>query len=215
MTAKAILALFLLAAAQSQAMANDCSADAIRQELHERADADQEARKAFIANPESRSANEHAVSVDNANTAWLASVVEKCHWPKKSEVGNEAAKDAWLLAQHADMNPEFQVIAAREMMYAVIAGEASGELLANLVDRNRTMTNLPQVYGKSYRVRPDGKIEFLDIVNPDQLDVRRQKVGLAPFFCYAKKASEQNSNAEIVWPTGVPLSFSSCSDEDK
>src|SRR5688500_2512573 len=46
--------------------------------------------------------------IDADNTAWLAARLEEHGWPRRSEVGDKAAQAVWLLAQHADRDPEFQ-----------------------------------------------------------------------------------------------------------
>jgi len=163
-----------------------------------------------MADVNSREANDAALAVDADNTAWMRSVLDRCGWPKRSLVGEDGATSAWLLVQHADMQPEFQVTAAREMKYAVFAGEADGWRLALLVDRNRRETNLPTVYGVGYYRAPGGEIVFSDIVNPLQLDERRHRIGLPPFYCEAMRASQDNGNAPLRWPAGVLLQPTEC-----
>jgi len=190
--------------------ADECAPTELQAQLVGRAAQDQAARKEFLKDPKSVEANEKALEVDRDNTAWLLSTVEKCRWPKMSEVGEEAATDAWLLAQHADMAPELQAKAAQAMKYAVFAGEADGKLLALLVDRNRVTNNELQVYGMSYKVRSDGKIVFDDIINASQLGERRRSIKIGTFLCYAEEVSRKNGNAEVIWPLGVPLDFAPC-----
>lgn len=80
----------------------------------------------------------NAVSdVDADNTRWLVELVSEHGWPRQSDVGEEAATDAWLLAQHADSRPEDQRLFHRLMSAAVDAGEASPRLFGYLEDRVR------------------------------------------------------------------------------
>lgn len=72
---------------------------------------------------------------DRANTAWLKGVLEKDGWPRLSQVSEEAAGNAWLLAQHADMDPAFQVDALRAMEALLPEGEVSVRNYAYLYDR--------------------------------------------------------------------------------
>lgn len=70
-----------------------------------------------------------------ANTTWLKQIVEKDGWPRQSKVGEHAAYQAWLLAQHSDHDPLFQLQALRLMEPLVAAGEVSKQNYAYLYDR--------------------------------------------------------------------------------
>jgi hypothetical protein len=72
---------------------------------------------------------------DRANTAWLKQTVEKEGWPKISQVGEPASQQAWLLVQHADADPAFQLKALRLMEPLVAQGEVSKSNYAYLYDR--------------------------------------------------------------------------------
>ena len=73
--------------------------------------------------------------LDRANTEWLKGVVAKQGWPKISEVGERASQQAWLLVQHADADPAFQLQALRLMEPLTAAGEVSKRNHAYLHDR--------------------------------------------------------------------------------
>jgi hypothetical protein len=150
--------------------------------------------------------------VDAENTAFMRALLARCGWPKQSVVGESAATAAWLLTQHADMDPEYQVLAAQQMKYAVMAKEASAWNLAVLVDRNRRLTNQPQVYGMQTFVDAGKTLHFYDIVSPGQLDARRKEIGLPSFFCWALQLSRQNHSASIEWPVGVLFAPGDCAD---
>src|SRR5690606_29334846 len=136
-------------------------------------------------------------------------ILAKCGWPKRSEVGEQAAKAAWRLTQHADMDPEYQILASRQLKYAVLAKEAEPWDLAVLVDRNRRLNDQPQVYGMQFFTKSDGSVHFYDIVSPSMLDSRRKEIGLPSFFCWASSISKDKS-APIDWPIGVPFQHSEC-----
>ena len=40
--------------------------------------------------------------VDRENTEWLGSVIDQQGWPTRTLVGDDGARNAWLLAQRAD-----------------------------------------------------------------------------------------------------------------
>lgn len=187
--------------ASTSALAVDCTPAALREALATHANADQAARKALMAKPSDKNALDIALRTDRDNTAWMREVVAQCKWPKRSEVGEEGAMHAWLMAQHADMRPDFQVVAAAAMKDAVLAGEANGGALSRLVDRNRAQQKQPQVYGLNPEVTPANTLRF-DIEDPANLDARRREIGLPPFYCHAIQMSGSRK-LPIEWPQGV------------
>jgi hypothetical protein len=205
-----LLLATMAAAWASSSFAQDCTPAALRSELTERAERDQDARKALFASPGSKKLNDEVLRIDADNTSFMRSVLAECGWPKQSVVGEEAATAAWLLTQHADMDPQYQVLAAQQMKHAVLAKEASPQRLALLVDRNRRLTDQPQVYGMQFFTGSDNIIRFYDIVTPGQLDARRAEIGLISFYCHALQIAQENGNAPIEWPAGVLLAPSDC-----
>ena len=206
---KLLLCLVSLTAAFGNAFAIECGPE-LGQALIERNATDQAARKALVASPPSEEALDTVLRIDAENTAYMRRVLDQCGWPRKSVVGPEAAKAAWRLTQHADMDPEFQVLASRQLKSAVLAEEAEPWDLAVLVDRNRRLNDLPQVYGMQFFTAPDGAIAFYSIVSPAQLDQRRKDIGLPSFFCWASQLSRRNHGAAIHWPAGILLRPEPC-----
>ena len=208
---KNLLLLSVLVSAPVGALAQDCGS-ALADELLQRNAKDQAARTALTSTPTSKDLNNAVLRIDKDNTAFMHNVLSECGWPKKSMVGPAAAKAAWRLTQHADMDPEYQVLASRQLRYAVFEKEAEPWDLAVLVDRNRRLNDLPQVYGMQFFTRPDGSVEFYDIVSPAQLDSRRKEIDLPSFFCWASSISKRNKSGSVVWPAGVPFQHSECAD---
>jgi hypothetical protein len=113
--------------------------DVLRAELARRVEVDQAMRRAWLARPGDRvDENDLAEfgAVDEDNTAWLRQVVAEHGWPGRTLVGENGAHDAWMLAQHADHDPEFQTRCLALLAAAVDAGEASAADLAYLTDRS-------------------------------------------------------------------------------
>ena len=208
---KNLMLVALLLSTSTGVLAQECGSS-LAEELLQRNAKDQAARKAIGSDPNSRELIGAVLQIDKDNTAFMRSVLSRCGWPKKSVVGQEAAKAAWRLTQHADMDPEYQVLASRELKYAVLFQEAEPWDLAVLVDRNRRLNDQPQVYGMQYFTGPDGAIEFYDIVNPAKLDERREEIGLSTFSCWASRTSKDNKSAPIRWPQGVLFQYSECQD---
>nr|WP_298133639.1 DUF6624 domain-containing protein [uncultured Pseudoxanthomonas sp.] len=204
-----LLALPVIASAGDKPL-SECAQAALRSELLQRRDADQSARNELTASPGSGEALDKVLEVDADNTKFMQGILAACGWPKRSMVGEDAAKAAWLLSQHADMDPQYQVLAAQHMKQAVLAGEADARQLASLVDRNRRLTDQPQVYGMQYFRNPQGAIEFYDIVTPAKLDERRQEIGLEPFYCWVQQLSSSGNGVTLAWPAGVLFAPSAC-----
>jgi hypothetical protein len=116
----------------------------LRHELLRRAERDQAAR----STPEPDW--EVVASVDADNLAWLKEVVPEVGWPGKSMVGGDGEHAAWLLAQHADSDPEFQRICLDLVTQAVACSEALPTELAYLTDRVLLAEGKPQEYGTQF-----------------------------------------------------------------
>ncbi|QNE18218.1 hypothetical protein F1D05_10315 [Kribbella qitaiheensis] len=141
--------------------------------------------------------------VDADNTGWLVDVVTERGWPKLSEVGEEAATAAWLLAQHADMQPDNQRFFHQLMEQAVDAGEASPRFFAYLEDRVRVNSNRPQLFGTQFVDHGNG-LAPRPIEDLDGLAVRRAAVGMEPFEEYEATMHEiwQRDGASADPPDG-------------
>jgi hypothetical protein len=76
-----------------------------------------------------------AAVADHANTEWLKAVVDREGWPTISRVGAPASQQAWLLVQHADADPAFQLKVLRLMEPLTRTAEVSKRNYAYLYDR--------------------------------------------------------------------------------
>lgn len=84
---------------------------------------------------------------DHANTAWLEELVAHQGWPRRSVVGARAAQRAWLLAQHADDAPVFQLRVLRLMAPLVARHEVTAADYGLLYDRVMLKLRGVQRYG--------------------------------------------------------------------
>ena len=121
--------------------------------------------------------------IDTANTEWLNDLVDTRGWPGRSLVGDDGAKAAWLLAQHADQRRDLQRKFLDLLRAAVADGEAEAHHLAYLEDRVRVADGRPQLYGTQF-TRTGNDLAPSPIEDPDRLDERRAAVGLPPFAEY-------------------------------
>lgn len=206
----AALAAAPIGATAADADPLDCAGAALRPQLLARAEADQQGRARLRTDSPARADIDAVLRSDAENTDFMRRVLARCGWPTRSAVGEDGAQAAWLLTQHADMDPAYQAAAAQRMKQAVLAGEADATRLALLTDRYRRLTDLPQVYGMQYVLSAERHIVFHDIVTPSQLDARRREIGLPSFTCWALQLSAQHGEAPIVWPQGALLQPAGC-----
>jgi hypothetical protein len=158
----------------------------LRTELLRRLSLDQAAREHVEGYSEDPRMTEWAAvrEIDSDNTAWLAAIVTEHGWPRQSEIGEDAATAAWLLAQHADDNPELQKTFHQHMTSATELGEASPRLLAYLEDRVRVNAGRPQLYGTQFVSDDTGALRPQPIHNLESLNQRRAAAGMEPFEEY-------------------------------
>ncbi|WP_037620081.1 DUF6624 domain-containing protein [Streptomyces aureus] len=116
---------------------------------------------------------------DHVNAKMLARVLADHGWPGHRLVGPAASRAAWLLALHADDEPDFQRTAARLLHRAAQAGDACLQQWAHLQDRALVNSLQSQEFGTQYRLGPDG-LEPYPIREPDLLEARRGDAGLLP-----------------------------------
>ena len=114
--------------------------------------------------------------VDHTNTMHLRRIIAEHGWPTITLVGQDGARAAWLLAQHADADPAFQTECLGLMARAVARGEASRVSLAWLTDRVRLAHGDGQLYGTQFEFR-DGRWRPRHLAD-EKVDERRRALGL-------------------------------------
>lgn len=112
------------------------------------------------------------------NASRLKAIIGRHGWPGLSLVGEEAARAAWLIAQHAVSGPEFMEECLGHLEAAVAAGEAPGWQLAFLQDRVRTLSGRPQVYGTQFDVDDGGWPTPCPLEAPATVNARRAALGM-------------------------------------
>ncbi|MFJ9770959.1 DUF6624 domain-containing protein [Kitasatospora sp. NPDC101157] len=117
----------------------------------------------------------------------LAEIMAEHGWPTEQVHGPDAARAAWLIAQHADRQLDFQRRAVELMAEAVAAGAASARDLAFLQDRLAVNEGREQRYGTQIGAVTDGRPVPWPCEDPDRLDERRAQVGIEPFDEYTAR----------------------------
>jgi len=159
--------------------ANPPKDPALRKELLERVEKEQQLRKLAIAR---KKVDSELEAVDRENRTWLASLVDERGWPGKTLVGVDGAHAAWLLVQHADSDRPFQKCCLR-LMQETRDGEVSSKDIAYLVDRVRVGEGSPQLYGTQL-MTVGCRMVLKDVEDPANLDSRREQAEMMPIEIY-------------------------------
>ena len=121
---------------------------------------------------------------DGPRTERLAEIIDEHGWPGYSLVGEEAEDAAWAIAQHSDLDPDFQRLALTYLAAAVEAGDASPGNLAYLTDRIAVAAGDPQTYGTQVMCGEDGPEPVTPLEDEASVDERRADASLPPLAEY-------------------------------
>jgi hypothetical protein len=179
--------------AEQALRASGASSDPWRTELARRVARDQFARATLpnmsppggwadrVSEPVRQYLNDTAAvemcAVDLDNTAWLKAGLARRGWPTISRDGKDADNQAFLLVQHADMDPVWQAQVLAQLTDLAPKGETNVKNYAYLFDRVAMKHGGPQRYGTQGRCVGPGTWRP-DEDEPGDLDARRAKVGL-------------------------------------
>jgi hypothetical protein len=86
-------------------------------------------------------------AIHEKNASRLQAIIARVGWPTERLVGKRAAKAAWLIAQHAILQPEFQRSCLKFLAEAAREHTVPLWQPAMLEDRIRVFENRPQLYG--------------------------------------------------------------------
>jgi hypothetical protein len=112
--------------------------------------------------------------VDALNLPRLKAIIQQNGWPTIKLAGTQGANAAWLLAQHADADRDFQMSVLALMEPLVKSGQASAKHVAYLYDRTHT----PQRYGTQGACTDHGGWAPRETEDPEHVDQRRAELGL-------------------------------------
>ncbi|MFF2952432.1 DUF6624 domain-containing protein [Kitasatospora sp. NPDC057965] len=119
----------------------------------------------------------------------LSEIMDAHGWPTADLFGEDAARAAWLIAQHADRQLDVQRRALLLMEQAVANGTASPRDLAFLRDRTLVNEGRKQIYGTQIAGVKDGTPIPWPCEDPERMDERRKEVGIPPFTEYVAQFS--------------------------
>jgi hypothetical protein len=127
---------------------------------------------------------------DRKNSEFLRELTLKSGWPTISSVGQQAANRAWLLAQHADHDPAFQLKALRLMEPLAAKGEVSKSNYAYLYDRIMLKLTGKQRFGTQFMGCEGDEHKLRPLEDEKQLDKLRAEYELEPIAEYRKGMKE-------------------------
>jgi len=121
---------------------------------------------------------------DRDNTEWLKADVAANGWYTVPVNGARASSSAWLMAQHADRDRDFQrhVLALMEPMVAT--GEVSLSNFAYLWDRVAVGENRPQRYGTQGRCTAPNRWEPNEIEDMSRVEALREEADIGSLTEY-------------------------------
>jgi len=131
-----------------------------------------------------------ATNESDARIARLQEIIDEHGWPTYDLVGKKGEEAAWVIAQHADLDPEFQQQALELLRDAVAEGQASPGNLAYLEDRVAVANGEPQTYGTQVGCQPKGPVPATPIEDEAGLEERRKAAGLDPYADYVAEMTE-------------------------
>jgi hypothetical protein len=170
--------------AANDAKRNVAQKPELRDELLRMMEEDQTVRREAVASGfKDKAVIERMKAIDTKNTARMKEIVAQEGWPTKTLVGERASKAAFLLVQHADLDPAFQRQCLPMLEKAVAAGEGSAKDLAYLTDRVLVAEGKPQRYGTQFH-EVEGKLVPRPIEDEANVDARRAAVGLGTMAEY-------------------------------
>jgi hypothetical protein len=159
--------------------------DALAQELIDMTDEDRRLQPGALSDDFTAQLAYRRVTVRNGDR--LTEIIDQYGWPTAELVGQEAARRAWLVAQHADRQLDLQRRALTLMTEAVHAGNGDITQLAMLRDRILVNEGRPQTYGTQIAGVVNGAPVPWPCEDQEQIDRRRAEVGLAPFAVHVAK----------------------------
>jgi hypothetical protein len=118
-----------------------------------------------------------AIHVQNA--ARLRALIHEHGWPAEDIAGEDGAEAAWLIAQHAIGEPDFQRQALLWIQECSAGGRGPAWHAAYLEDRIAILEGRPQRFGTQWIDDPrDGRSRPWTLADPERVNELRARVGL-------------------------------------
>jgi hypothetical protein len=119
--------------------------------------------------------------VHRKNAARLRELIELYGWPAEDIAGRDGAEAAWLIAQHAVGEPDFQRRALALQSACLGEHRLPAWHAAYLEDRIAFHEGRPQRYGTQWVQDPaDGRFRPWSLADAEHVNALRGQVGLGP-----------------------------------
>lgn len=116
------------------------------------------------------------------NVLKITRILDKYGWLGRDIIGKEGNTTLFLVIQHADLKTQEKYMPM--MREAVKKHQASGAAFAMLEDRIALREGRKQIYGSQIETGTDGIMSLSPLEDPDNVDKRREEVGLGPIAEY-------------------------------
>lgn len=122
---------------------------------------------------------------DSCNQVFVISLINMYGWPGKSFIGDRGNYTVWLVIQHAELETQEKYLPL--LSGSVEIGESQPSHLAMLQDRVLMRKGLPQLFGSQVIFNDiSGEPEFYQIADEENVNRRRQSLGMEPIEVYAE-----------------------------
>lgn len=129
-------------------------------------------------------------AVHDKNAARLTAIIDRHGWLGRDLVGEDGARSAWLVLQHAIGHPALQRRGLTLLRDAVASGDVTAAEVAMLEDRIAFFEGRPQRYGTQYDWNEGGELVPWVIEDEARVDDRRRAVGLPPLDEHTRRVRE-------------------------
>lgn len=130
--------------------------------------------------------------VDSLNQIVLKDLFQKNGYLGIDIVGVESSHNFWLLIQHCDTDPDFQLEVLRAMKVEAEKGNANWRDYAYLLDRVLVNQGKAQMYGTQMKLNADStSFEPELLMEPERVNIRRFDIGLGKIEWYIETMNER------------------------
>jgi len=138
--------------------------------------------------------------IDKNNTSALKTIIKNIGFPTIKMVGVKASKGAWLIAQHADKDIQFQkqVLKQLRMLCEKNSKSICNLAIPYLTDRILVNSHKKQIYGSQLHLLKNGKLVMQPIQNKKRMNILRAKWNLPPIEEYLKSVQDYHPHAAIT-----------------
>lgn len=155
--------------------------EALQEELLAMCAEDRRVREQLVRSGELRDGYAPGMeAVHRNNASRLKQIVAEHGWPDRDLVGDDGTLAAWLIAQHAICDPEFQWQILKLVQKKVKQGKVPAAQEAYLSDRIAMYEGRPQRYGTQILPCADGTYRRWKTEDPEGINDRRRAMGMSP-----------------------------------